>query len=372
MRNVTINKQPYSGTFLSIIKRQGIKEVFITISPEQGEKLSSVIGRLKHLLEDQEARVVKFDVFGSIGEFKPFMSSLKNVFGHVDWPVTWVEGIGCFGHPVAGLHVHAVTNVSVETILLNGNPAARVFYDDFARYCMLGDVVPSLTSLSREEQTRHTLVTLEKLLVRAGMDMSNVVRTWFYNENILDWYDKFNAVRGNFFMEREIFKGLLPASTGVGGSNPHETALVAGTIAIQDKGENVRVLEVDSPCQCPAPDYGSSFSRAVEITMPDHRAVLISGTASIDAGGKTVYVHDIHAQVAHTMEAMETLLESRSMNYSNITRASAYFKMAGDVPALDQYWKQREIPSLPVVIMQNDLCRDNLLFEIEVDAVSQD
>ncbi len=370
MRNIIIHKQPYSDTFLVVIERQGVTESFITVSPAPGENLSSVIRRLKGLLEEQDARVVKFDVFGSIGEFDTLLSSLKNVFGHVDWPITWVEGISCFIHPVAGFHVHAVSGVAVETIFLDESPAARVFDDDFSRYCVLGNVFPVPTSASREEQTWNAFITLETLLSRAGMDLSNIVRTWFYNENILEWYDQFNVMRDSFFKKRGIFKRLLPASTGVGGNNQYKAALIASTVAIRARGNNVRVQEVVSPGQCPAPDYGSAFSRAVEIAMPDHRVVLISGTASIDTGGQTVYPHDINAQVAHTMEVVESILESRGLDYSNITRAFAYFKRGQDAPALYRYWKNKGKPPMPVIIMQNDLCRDNLLFEIEVDGVS--
>jgi len=51
------------------------------------------------------------------------------------------------------------------------------------------------------------------------MDFSHVARTWLYLDNLLDWYDDFNVVRTSFFRKHDVFRGLVPASTGIGGSN---------------------------------------------------------------------------------------------------------------------------------------------------------
>ena len=66
---------------------------------------------------------------------------------------------------------------------------------------------------------------------------------------------------------------------------------------------------VPSPLQCPALDYGSSFSRAVELVAGDHRRLFVSGTASISPEGHTLHVGDVDAQVARTMEVVEAMLE---------------------------------------------------------------
>ena len=203
------------------------------------------------------------------------------------------------------------------------------------------------------------------------MDMANAVRLWFYNDDILSWYDEFNAVRDRFFAERGIFDRLLPASTGVGGRNPARAALVAGAMAIQAKEDYVTMQEVLSPRQDPATEYGSSFSRAVEIAKPDHRVVLVSGTASIGADGKTVHIEDVDAQIALAMEVVEAIIVSRGMSYSDITRAVLYFKHAKDAPAFDAYCENHGLPVMPLVIIHGDICRHNLLFEIELDAISK-
>jgi enamine deaminase RidA (YjgF/YER057c/UK114 family) len=371
MVNSTIKKQVNPGIHVVTVTRQRVKEVYITVCPQEGEELSDIVDRLNHPLKKQNARIVKFDIFGPLDKFSACMNSLENVYGQIDFPVTWVEGNCCPGGRVAGMQVHAVSGVKPETIFIEDKPAGRVFEDDFAKYCIAGNVLPGTSKIQSppEEQTRHTFENMEKAIRLAGMDISNAARMWFHNDNILHWYEEFNAARNSFFKERGILTGLIPASTGIGGKNRIHAAVIASAIAIKAKKDNITVQEVLSPVQCPAPEYGSSFSRAVEISMPDHRSVLVSGTASIGADGKTVHIDDAGAQIAFTMGVVESILASRGMSYSDVTRGIVYFKREKDIPAFNKYCENSGKPAMPVVIVCSDICRDNLLFEIEVDAI---
>jgi enamine deaminase RidA (YjgF/YER057c/UK114 family) len=160
----------------------------------------------------------------------------------------------------------------------------------------------------------------------------------------------------------------LPASTGIGGSNPDNTAVVASALGIQAKGEGVTVREIPSPLQCPPLDYGSSFTRAAEVVMPESRSVLVSGTASIDPEGATTHLGDVDAQVANTLEIVGAILESRNMDFQDVTRGNAYFKDPAAAVSLKQHASRHGLPVSRVVVSQNDVCRDDLLFELEIDA----
>jgi len=69
------------------------------------------------------------------------------------------------------------------------------------------------------------------------------------------------------------------------------------------------------------------------------------------------------------MDVVFAILESRHMDWADVTRALAYFKHAHDAHLFEQYRKDNQIPDFPVVIAENDICRDDLLFELEVDAI---
>ena len=206
-------------------------------------------------------------------------------------------------------------------------------------------------------------LTLARQLERLGVD---IIEAGFPIASP----DDFNAVRNKFFREINAYNGVLPASTGIGAGNPAETALIADLFAIKPKTDKIRIAAVPSPLQCPALDYKSSFSRAVEVTLPDHRRLYVSGTASIESGGKTAHAGDVEKQIALTMEVVKAILESRRMDFSDVSRAVGYFKDIKNAPLFAEYCRQNNLPPLPIATAHADICRDNLLYEVEVDAVT--
>jgi hypothetical protein len=70
-----------------------------------------------------------------------------------------------------------------------------------------------------------------------------------------------------------------------------------------------------------------------------------------------------------TMKVVKAILESRDISWIDVTRALTYFKHAEDAPIFKRYCTLNNVPPLPVVIAENDICRDELLFEIEMDAI---
>ena len=104
--------------------------------------------------------------------------------------------------------------------------------------------------------------------------------------------------------------------------------------------------------------------------MPAHRLLYISGTASITPDGRTAHAGDLESQIALTMDVVAGILLSRGMSWSNVSRGIAYFQDAGEAPCLDRYCRDRNRALPPVAVSSADICRDDLLFEIEVDAVA--
>jgi len=248
----------------------------------------------------------------------------------------------------------------------DGRVIGRFFEDSDARYCMLGDIRPDNPDAPRGEQATNVLNAMQRALTDAGMHFRHVVRTWFYNENLLDWYADFNHARTEFFRHHRIQR--MPASTGIGVANAGGAALVAKAVAVQPKTRFVSVHLVESPLQHEASAYGSSFSRAMEVTDRAGRILYISGTASILPNGKTAHIGDASAQIEKTMEVVGAILKNNGMNLTDTTRAIAYFRHREHIPLWEQYCVAHRLPPLPVILTQCDVCRDNLLFEIELDA----
>ncbi len=248
-----------------------------------------------------------------------------------------------------------------------------VFYEDAsAEWLVLMGVGPTDITASRREQTASTFANLHAALKSEGFGFHDVIRTWFYLDNILDWYDEFNRVRDTFFEHWNIFgSGFVPASTGIGSANMTGSAILAGALVMRPKaGATISRQEVESPLQCSALDYRSSFSRAAEIGLPGGRLILISGTASIEPAGATAHVEDCEKQIGLTMEVVSAILESRGMSLRDTVRAIAYIKRPED-RALWQAWlKAHDLPADFAQEIIADVCRDDLLFELELDAAS--
>jgi enamine deaminase RidA (YjgF/YER057c/UK114 family) len=267
---------------------------------------------------------------------------------------------------VGGVQISTVSNVQTTPLYDEQRIIGRFFEDADAKYCYLGDIQPPNSSASQSDQAAAVMETIQSTLEKAGMHFKDVVRTWFYVDQILDWYDGFNRIRTSFFERHGIMR--MPASTGIGCPNASGKALVAKAVAVLPKNGNVRIHRSHSPLQCEAADYGSSFSRAMEVCDSTTRTLYVSGTASIEPDGRTVYAGNTALQIGKTMEVVEALLARSGMTLPDTTRAIAYFRHREDFPLWLEYCRNRHLPRLPILLVPSDICREDLLFEIELDA----
>ena len=276
-------------------------------------------------------------------------------------PVTSVLSTAPCG---GGMQFAAATGVKPKPLVLRDRVAGYLIEDAGASHCFLGGLKPGDPGASREHQTEEVFAMIEEALALAGLSFEHVVRTWFYNDKILDWYPVFNRVRTWFFQRHAIRR--MPASTGIGAPNPAGTALVAKAFAVRPGTGEIRVCR--SPLQCDAFAYGSAFSRALEVSDSRSRTLYVSGTASIEPGGRSAHQGDPSRQIALTMDVVRAILDEAGMRLEDTTRAVAYFRDPAHIPLWEKHC--RSLPALPVVSLGCHVCRDDLLFEIELDVSS--
>jgi enamine deaminase RidA (YjgF/YER057c/UK114 family) len=353
-----------------VFERPPIRELHLSLQAKRGDSIGELMECLAAVLKKNQVTVVRQFVFGPITAHAETMNAMHRCFGDVNWPVTWMEGGGCTGGLIAGMQIHAIGGVPVQTLTCEGQIIGRTFDDGEAKHCLLGDIGPVRTTASAPDQARETFDNLEAALGLAGMTMKDLRRTWLFLDDILSWYGPFNAVRNAFFARNELRAGAFPASTGVGGRNPRGTAVTLSAWAVSPHNRATRVEMVPSPMQCPAIAYGSAFSRAVEIVSSHYSHLLVSGTASIEPDGRTAHAGDIRRQIELTMQVVGAILQSHGRNFADVTRATAYFKSASDFPHFAAWCNQHGLGEWPVVAARCDICRPKLLFEIEVDAIT--
>ena len=330
--------------------RAGCTEVFASATAPWDTPVGAVIARLERATERSSAKLVSRGLHVSRGEPLEFHLALGTV-------------------PDLVAYLWAVAGVKVTSLAEQDDIVANSFSDGHAYY-LHANLSPTDKAKPRADQARELFERMDALLRSCGMSFHNVVRTWFHLRHILQWYDEFNAVRNAFYAEQQLDRQNLPASTAVGTLPPGDAALSAGLLALKPVKPDspVQVAAVPSPQQGPAQDYGSAFSRAIEITAPEHRRLLISGTASIDERGATLHPRRFHPQMAKTFGVLGRLLESRGMGWADVLHGVAYIRRAEDIPALEKFIRQRGIPPIHVVPLAATVCRDDLLFELEIEA----
>jgi 2-iminobutanoate/2-iminopropanoate deaminase len=126
-----------------------------------------------------------------------------------------------------------------------------------------------------------------------------------------------------------------------------------------------------------APVYGSAFSRGMRIDLNGLVILLISGTASIDDDGRTLYEGDLRAQTRRTFQNIEALLAAEGATWKDIVRTTCYLRdIERDYAAFNEertnFYREQGLDPLPASTgIQAILCRPDLLIEIEAIAMFQ-
>ncbi|HOD95473.1 MAG TPA: hypothetical protein PLZ53_04915 [Candidatus Hydrogenedentes bacterium] len=364
---MTLTRYIENDLQISAIRHKEYQEYFITAQTGAPDHFQKNVQALAQTLYALNAVPLSAEVFGVPVENR---TRWDEALQSRCCPVMWLEGRKDHSSSLQGFQVWAVSGIAAEPVYLNGQAAGMQYTLDGRRWCRLTGLLPQNIGAGRTEQTESVFHAMEEALAQAGMQFSQVIRTWFYNSEMLQWYDDFNRVRTAFFEKRGIFDQLVPASTGIGCRNGAGAALTAGLLAVDTPDGFSPPAMVPSPLQCPSIEYGSAFSRAVELSSPSVRRLLISGTASIEPGGKSIHFGDMERQIHLTLCVVQAILRSRDMNWSQVSRAIAYFTDPADAPLFQKCLAARGISPFPALLAHTDICRDDLLFELELDALS--
>ncbi|MBS1133832.1 MAG: hypothetical protein H6R02_973 [Burkholderiaceae bacterium] len=224
------------------------------------------------------------------------------------------------------------------------------------------------------EATAHAAYSkLFDLLQHTGF--GHPIRFWNYlprinvDEDGLERYRHFNIGRHAAFVESKRHpEASPPAACALGCSGTALTVMVlAGRVA---------PAAIENPRQVSAfrypQQYGPqppTFSRAVLYRNDAFALLTISGTASI-VGHETLHIGDVVAQVDESLRNVEAVVEAanRAAGQPLFTveglKMKAYVRNAADAAAVRRQLQLR-LPATPVPLVRADICRANLLFEIE-------
>ncbi|HET6553002.1 MAG TPA: pteridine-dependent deoxygenase [Dyella sp.] len=217
---------------------------------------------------------------------------------------------------------------------------------------------------------RDTALTAYAQLCRflASRRERHVQRIWNYlgaiNEGDGDTERYKQFCEGRAAGMGEFFAEGFPAATAIG---HHATSprLQVYLLASEEAGERVENPRQVSAWRYPR-QYGPtppSFARAMRLPAGD--ALAISGTAAV-VGHTSAHADDLQAQLDETLTNLEALLQSAGMpaGFDTQSPLKAYVRHPIDAPLVHDFL-QRRLPGVPVLLVHGDICRQELLVEID-------
>jgi len=95
------------------------------------------------------------------------------------------------------------------------------------------------------------------------------------------------------------------------------------------------------------------------------------GTAAIDERGASLYPGDARSQIDCTLDKIAALVEPEGVGLADVASATAFVKRPGDAAVFRDAIAARGLHELPHVVVVADVCRDELLFEMDAEIVSR-
>jgi enamine deaminase RidA (YjgF/YER057c/UK114 family) len=258
-------------------------------------------------------------------------------------------------------------------------------------------IMPSQKSGSVYDGSLDAFKKMSDMLASQGVGMDQVIRTWLYLGDIVgpegdtQRYKELNRARTDFFRDidfgagrlAEGFRGrMFPASTGIGTSDRN---IVMSCIAVDAAAGEILLMPLENPKQTAAFDYNiqygpesPKFCRAMAFASGKCATIFISGTASI-TDSETRWIGDVEKQTHQTLDNIEALIGEANFRQhgwpgfgtklDDLAHLRVYIKHPQDYQRTRAVCEER-LGLVPTVYAVGDVCRDDLLVEIEGVAFS--
>jgi enamine deaminase RidA (YjgF/YER057c/UK114 family) len=303
--------------------------------------------------------------------------------GHVpDWPVTVLEGTPGSATDFGGFQLWGVTpkpdsGQRVDSVVVNGTVMGREWIGPDFRELVLasidGGVPDDSETNTATDQARRMFETSSAVLGARGYSFGQVARTWIYLSHLLDWYGDFNRVRTAHYMKVGLTTAedaVFPASTGIQARHDREECLMDLLAVHAGAVSDLRVRPVlESERQGRPFAYGSAFARAMVIERGKKKTIHVSGTASIDAAGLSKHPGDAAAQFCETLLGVAAVLEREGGSLADIAQGTLFVKTPAIAAVCREVSRRLRLPELPLLEIVADVCRPELLVEIEAVAL---
>lgn len=243
------------------------------------------------------------------------------------------------------------------------------------RYGTDGEVLFGAVETDGTDIERATRLAYESLLALTRREgFPHLLRIWNYvggineGEGDEERYRLFCAGRHEAFAAAAVDRLRFPAASAVGTPG---RALSIHFLASREAG-----IQVENPRQVSAYDYprqygrrSPSFARATVATLGGERVAFIAGTSSV-VGHRTLHPGDAAAQLEETFRNLEVIFGRSGeaaggrAGLADAEIVKVYVRRGVGREDIGRRVRER-MPSPELVVVENDICRKDLLLEIE-------
>lgn len=405
MAQHTIGKVSHRGIGFSVVELNDVRHVIAAAVPLRHGTLRE---EADDALETIEAVMYEEGTRGSIVHQAVFVADVQQIgevrqmmrdFYGSEMPATcYIPQRPCEGKRLAieamgvgqGHGQVEIERVSEQLVIARHNDLAWVH----AAYA-----VPQTSSSNVYDQSVSAFQQLNGLLNRAGVSFEQVIRTWLYLGGIVDddgpdqRYKELNRARTDVYEpiqfladrlpESRKHQRVFPASTGIGTDG---RGISMSAIALATQRRDIIAMPLENPRQVAAYDYGAvysprspKFSRAMALSCGEYASIFISGTASI-THSETRHIGDAAAQTHETLDNIAALISEENLarhslpglgtTLDSLGIVRVYIKRQEDYAQTRAVCEQR-LGELPTIYAVADVCRPDLLVEIEGIAFSR-
>ncbi|MCM2373372.1 Rid family hydrolase [Aporhodopirellula aestuarii] len=379
----------------SVIDIGGVHRVALMITPQNhgstADQAWEAISTIRVILNQQPTpmKMVQQTVFVRSENDIPTIRRLFEAYFGDQTPVTnYIIQPPC-GNQALAIEAWAIGGDGVDVTFHNVD-VVTVDYDAM-RWIYLSGITPPTSMKTSYGQSEFCFAELDRRLHRIGAEFSDVPRVWLYQggitnlEGTVERYRELNRARTDFFDEltrtgamKSSDRGVVfPASTGIGTKG---NGLVLSAMALQTKRSDVHLVALENPGQTSAFDYerkfsvkSPKFSRAMAVVADRYATIWVSGTASI-LDSESVHLGDVEKQTQQTIDNIERLIAEDNLSHHGFKGCGATLKDLAKVRVyikhIEDYEKCRAICEmrfgpLPIIYAHADVCRPDLLVEIE-------
>jgi len=404
--NATLRRGVMEGCAYSLVDKNGVDYFYGLATPRvKGNARAQIFSAFESLDDalaevDAQGCVVKLNVFlREIGDRQLVRSIMRKVWeGSLLPATTFIPQKPCDDSVAVVLEATAINSSadsenSIPVSLYDcGEHASIAEYAD-AEVGFFGGFNPSADPCNSYERSFDAFQQMRAEVEANGFLFPQVFRTWLYQGHIVleegetQRYKELNRARSDFFYGTRFIERYLPKNVPLGAIYPASTGIGADDVdvsmscqALKTEREDVIVVPIENPNQTPAFDYAEfyspkspKFSRAVAVKFNERCAVYVSGTASI-VDQKTVFIGDPVGQANQTLDNIAALIAGANLKkhgvdgfdatLSDLAVARVYVKKREHFDAIREVCAKR-LQGTPVLYTYADVCRDDLLVEIE-------